>query len=73
MVSIANVVKVTHNGRVFGPVSVKVVEDVVIGKKAGVPSVDPVNTLTYQSGESSGLNVNDDDKVMQLIKKSEVL
>lgn len=58
VVRIANVVKVTRNGRVFVPVSPK---DVVVGKKAYVPVVNPVNILTCQSGESSWLKVKDDD------------
>ncbi|XP_050878012.1 uncharacterized protein LOC127081826 [Lathyrus oleraceus] len=72
VVSIANVVKVTRSGRLFGPVSQKVVEDVLIGKKVDVPLVDPVNVPTFQSGESSGLKVKDDDndEVLGLIKNS---
>lgn len=71
VVSIANVVKVTRGGRVFRPVSPKVVEDVMVGKKADVPMVNPDNAPICQSGESSGLKVKeDDDEVLQLIKKS---
>lgn len=72
VVSIADVVKVTRSSRVFGLVSSKVVEDVVVGKKAYVPLVDPVNTPICQSGESNSLKVKDDnDEVLRLIKKSE--
>ncbi|XP_050919685.1 uncharacterized protein LOC127137254 [Lathyrus oleraceus] len=51
IVSIADVIKVTRSGCVFSPVSPKVVEDVVVGKKADIPV----------SGKSSGLKVKDDD------------
>lgn len=72
LLSIVNVVKVTRSGCVFGSVSPKVVEDVVVGKKADVPMGNPVNTPTCHSGESSRLKVkDDDDEVLQLIKKSE--
>ena len=72
VVSIADVVKVTRSGRVFGHVSPKVVEDVLIGKKADVFVVNPINTPTCQSGKSRELKVkDDDDEVLQLIKKSE--
>lgn len=72
VVSIVDVVKVTRNSRVFGPVSPKVMEDVVVGKKAGVPMVNLVNTPTCQSSESNGLKVkDDDDEVLRLIKKTE--
>ncbi|XP_050916232.1 uncharacterized protein LOC127131350 [Lathyrus oleraceus] len=74
VVRIIDVVKVTRNGRVFSPVSPKVVEDVVVGKKAEVvvPVVDPVNAPIFQSGESSSLKSKDDnDEVLRLIKKSE--
>ena len=71
VVSIADVVKVTRNGRVFCPVSPKVVVDVMVGKKADVPAVDSINAPTCQFGESVGLKINDDnDKVLRLIKKS---
>ncbi|XP_050889001.1 uncharacterized protein LOC127094184 [Lathyrus oleraceus] len=70
IVSIADVVKVTCGGRVFGPVSPRVVEDVTIGNKVDVPVVDPINAPTCQSGESSGLKINVDDEVLRLIKKS---
>ena len=42
-----------------------------MGKKPDAPAVDLVNAPTCQSGESSGLKVNDDDEVLRLIKKSE--
>ncbi|KAI5395480.1 hypothetical protein KIW84_061884 [Lathyrus oleraceus] len=71
VVSIINVMKVTYSGRVFGLVSPKVVEDVSMGKKAEVPTVDLVTTPTFQSGESSGLKANDDNEVLRLIKRSE--
>lgn len=74
VVSIADVVKVTQNGRVFSSVFLKVVENVVVGKKAEVvvPLFDPVNTLICQSGEFSSLkNKDDNDEVLRLIKKSE--
>lgn len=69
--SISDVLKVTHNGRVFGSISMKVVEDVVIGKKEEVPGDNPINAPICQSGESNRLEVkDDDDEVLQLIKKS---
>lgn len=71
VVSIAYVVKVTRSGRMFGHVSPKVVEDVSVGKKAEVPTVDLINALTCQSGESSRLRDTDDDEVLHLIKISE--
>lgn len=49
VVSIADVVKVTHSGRVFGPISTKVMEDIVVGKKGDVPVVSLVNAPTCQS------------------------
>ncbi|XP_050919705.1 uncharacterized protein LOC127137277 [Lathyrus oleraceus] len=71
VISIAYVIKVTRSGRVFGPISPKVVEDA--GKKANVPSVDIVNVLTCQSGESSRLKDKDNDNgdVLRLIKTNE--
>ena len=42
VVSIADVTKVTHSGRVFGPVFPKNREELIVGKKAEVPSVDLV-------------------------------
>ena len=72
VVSIADVMKVTHSGRVFGTVSPKVVKDVVVGEKVDVPVVNPGNGSTCQSNESSTLKVkHDDDEVLRLIKKSE--
>ncbi|XP_050916483.1 uncharacterized protein LOC127131612 [Lathyrus oleraceus] len=67
-----DVVKVTQSGRVFSPVFPKVVENVVVGKKAKVviPVFDHVNTPIGQSGESSGLKIKDDnDEVLYFIKK----
>lgn len=50
----------------------KGVEDVVVGKKVDVHVVNPINTPTCQSGESSELKVKeDDDVVLRLIKKNE--
>jgi hypothetical protein len=71
MVSIADVTKVTRSGRVFGSMFPKKVEDCSVGKSVEVPAVDPVSTPKCQSGESSSLKPNDDDEVLQLIKKSE--
>ncbi|XP_050895005.1 uncharacterized protein LOC127101595 [Lathyrus oleraceus] len=61
VVSIADVVKVTRSGRVFGPVSLKVVEYVTVGKKTDVPAV---NAPTCQPSESSRLKINDDDELL---------
>ena len=36
-----------------------------------MPSVDPVGCSKDKSGESSNLKINDDDEVLQLIKRSE--
>lgn len=69
VVSIADVVKVIRNGHVFGHISPKVMEDVTVGKKADVHVADSINSPTCQSGESSGLKINDDDEVPRLIKK----
>ncbi|XP_050896229.1 uncharacterized protein LOC127102962 [Lathyrus oleraceus] len=71
VVSIVNVVKVTRSGRVFGPVSPKVVEDVSMGTKAEVPAVDPISAPTCQSGESKGFKANDGDELLRLIMRSE--
>ncbi|KAI5409734.1 hypothetical protein KIW84_055257 [Lathyrus oleraceus] len=71
MVNIVDVVKVTHSGRVFTPVFSKVVEEVSVGKKAEIPTVDPISAQTYQASESSKLKANDDDEVLRLIKTSE--
>lgn len=64
VVRIADVVKVTRSGRVFGPVPPRIVEDVSMGKRYDVPTVNPVNAPTCQYGESSGLKINDDDEVL---------
>ncbi|KAI5418536.1 hypothetical protein KIW84_042967 [Lathyrus oleraceus] len=70
VVSIVDVIKVTRSNRVFSPMSPKVMENIVVGKKADFPLVNPINTLICQSGESSGLKVkDDDDEVLRLIKK----
>lgn len=71
MVNIAGVVKVTLSGHVFSPMFPKIVEDVFVGKKAEIPAVVPISSLTCQSGESSKLKTNDDDEVLCLIKRSE--
>ncbi|KAI5436308.1 hypothetical protein KIW84_022687 [Lathyrus oleraceus] len=43
-VNIADIAKVTHSGRVFGPVFPKeVTKDVFVGKKAEVPAVNPIS------------------------------
>ena len=70
VVSIADIVKVTRSGRVFGPVFPKEAEDVSISKKAEIPVVNPVSAPVYQFSESSKLKANDDDKVLKLIKRS---
>ena len=69
--SIADVTKVTRNGRVFGPVFPKNMEDCSVGKKVEIPNVDPVGCSKDKSGESSNLKANDDDEVLRLIKRSE--
>ncbi|KAI5435420.1 hypothetical protein KIW84_022013 [Lathyrus oleraceus] len=71
VVSIADVTKVTHNGRVFGLVFPKDVEDLTVSKKVEVPNVDPVSASKCQSRESINFKANDDDEVLRLIKKSE--
>ncbi|KAI5388190.1 hypothetical protein KIW84_074038 [Lathyrus oleraceus] len=68
-VSVTDVTKVTRRGRVFGPVFPKDVEDSTVGKKVDVPAVDPVSASKCWSGESSNLKTNNDDEVLQLIKK----
>ena len=73
VVSIADVTKVTRSGRVFGPVFPKDVEDSTVGKKVEVPAVDPVSAPKHQSGESSNLKTNDDDEVLRLIKRSDLI
>lgn len=58
----------------FSSVFSKVVDDVLVGKKAEtvVPLVDPINTSICQFGESRGLKIkDDDDEVLRLIKKNE--
>ncbi|KAI5397397.1 hypothetical protein KIW84_063275 [Lathyrus oleraceus] len=62
VVSIADVTKVTRSGRVFGPVFPENREETVVGKKAEVPSVDPVGCSKDKSGESNNLKANNDDK-----------
>ncbi|KAI5384917.1 hypothetical protein KIW84_071778 [Lathyrus oleraceus] len=62
VVNIADVVEVTRSGRVFIPGFPKIVKDVSVGKKAKIPAVNPISTLTCQSGESSKLKTNDDDE-----------
>lgn len=72
VVSIDDVVKVIRSGSVFSPVSPKVVKDVVVGKKADVPLVNPINAPICQSSEPISLKVeDDDDEALRLIKKSE--
>ena len=71
VVNIANIVKVTRSGRVFSPVFPKIVEDVSMGKKAGVHAVNPVSAPMCQSSESSKLKTSNDDEVLRLIKRSE--
>ncbi|KAI5441109.1 hypothetical protein KIW84_010536 [Lathyrus oleraceus] len=71
MVNIADIVKVTHSGRVFGLVFPKEVEDAAVSKKADIPVVNPDSALVCQSGESSKLKTNDNDEVLKLIKRSE--
>ena len=56
----------------FSLVFPKGMEDVSVGKKAKIPTVDPISVPMCQSGEFSMLKTNDDDdKVLFLIKKSE--
>ncbi|KAI5443730.1 hypothetical protein KIW84_012398 [Lathyrus oleraceus] len=50
MVSIADVLKETRSGRVFSPISSKVMEEVLVGKNVEVHVVDPVSAPTCQSG-----------------------
>ena len=70
VVNIADIVKVTRSGRVFGPIFPKeVVQDVSVSKKV---NENPVSALACQSGESCKLKPNDDDEVLRLIKKSEL-
>ncbi|KAI5385081.1 hypothetical protein KIW84_071903 [Lathyrus oleraceus] len=65
------VTKVTRSGRVFGPVFPKDKEESVVGKKVEVHVVDPVGASKDKSGESSNLKANDNDDVLQLIRRSE--
>ena len=69
--SIVDVTKVTHSGRVFGPVVPENKEETIVGKKVEVPNVDPVGCSKDKSGESSNLKANDDDEVLRLIKRRE--
>lgn len=71
VVSIVDVTKVTRNSRVCGSVFPTNLADCSVGKKVEVPARDPVSAPKCQSGESSGLNPNDDDGVLRLIKKRE--
>lgn len=71
MVSITNKVRVTRSGRVFNPIFPKDVEGAPVGKKAKVPTVDPISAPFFQYGESSRLKANDDDYVLRLIRRSE--
>ncbi|KAI5434870.1 hypothetical protein KIW84_021624 [Lathyrus oleraceus] len=71
VISIADVTKVTHSGRVFGPVFPKNVEDLSVNKKVDMPIVESVSAPMCQSSESSGLKSSDNDEVLRLIKKSE--
>lgn len=64
VVSVVDIVKVTRSGRVFNSVFLKIVEDVSVGEKEEVPTVDPISVTPCQSGESSGLKANDADEVM---------
>ncbi|KAI5439948.1 hypothetical protein KIW84_025346 [Lathyrus oleraceus] len=66
VVNIADIAKVTCIGRVFSPVFPKVVEDVSIGKKAEITTVNPISTPMCQSGESSKLKANYDDEVIEM-------
>ena len=58
VVSIADVMKVTRNGRLFGPVFPENKEEKIIGKKAEVPNVDLIGVSK--------------DKVLRLINKERV-
>ncbi|XP_050909402.1 uncharacterized protein LOC127123202 [Lathyrus oleraceus] len=64
IVNIADITKVTPNGRVFGPVFLKeVIEDVSVGKKVDIPTISPFSAPMCQYGESNKLKSNDDDEV----------
>lgn len=60
VVNITDVVKVARSDRVFSPIFPKVVEDVSMGKKSDVLTVDPVSAPTCQYGESNKLKANED-------------
>jgi hypothetical protein len=47
VVSIVDVTKVAHSGRMFGAVIPKDLEDSTVGKKVEVPAVDPVNASVW--------------------------
>ncbi|KAI5393860.1 hypothetical protein KIW84_060817 [Lathyrus oleraceus] len=72
VVSIADVTKVAHIGRVFGPVFPKDKEESVVGKKVEMPVVDLVGASKGKSGECNDVKANDDDEVLQIIKRSEL-
>lgn len=44
VVNIIDIAKVTHSGRVFGPVFSREVEDAIASKKAEIPVENPVST-----------------------------
>ena len=67
VVSIADVTKATRGGRVFGPVFPKDVE--YVSKKVEVHVANLVSAPRCESGESSSLKPSDDDEVLRLIKK----
>ncbi|KAI5421082.1 hypothetical protein KIW84_044792 [Lathyrus oleraceus] len=72
VVSIADVMKVTRSGRVFGLVVPESKEKLIVGKKAEVPMVDLVGCSRDKFGEPSNLKANsNDDEVLRLIKRSE--
>ncbi|KAI5443600.1 hypothetical protein KIW84_012301 [Lathyrus oleraceus] len=68
---VVSIADVTHNGRVFGSVFPKNMEDCSVGKKVEMPAVYPVSAPKCPSGESNILKPNNDDEVFRLIKKSE--
>ncbi|KAI5390428.1 hypothetical protein KIW84_075664 [Lathyrus oleraceus] len=72
VVSIADVTKVTHSGRVFGPVFPKNVEDIYVSKKVDAHVVDSASSPKCQSGESIGLKPSDDDEVLRFNQKKRV-
>jgi hypothetical protein len=71
VVSVADITKVTHRGRVFGSLFPKDKEEAVVSKKVEVPVENPVGCSKDKSGEASNLKPNDDDEVLRLIKRSE--